>query len=180
MRGMFKQSGTSGTAGSGGGRTATPVVEAHRDRGVYACRAIPICQNGPCSPIDYSTKFAPVPGTAEGRKAAGAGSGAAVCFYFTGIGLFGAGCTQRWLRRWAGGKKEQLPPDDHWPQILTAIQAQRKVLRVTGIGGACLPRPLVLWDILLRRGFWTDLRVGFRKRAENVEGHAWLEFEGYH
>ena len=96
----------------------------------------------------------------------------------TGIGVLGAGRTQGWLRRWAsGGKPRQYPPDP-WTEILMAGRAQLRVRRATGIGGTCVPRSLTLWALLLRRGIPTDLRVGFRKSAGKVEGHAWIEFEG--
>lgn len=100
-------------------------------------------------------------------------------FISTGIRLFGAGRTQRWLRMWASrGKAEQPAPDDAWAEIMTARRTQRRVTRVTGIRGSCLPRSLTLWTLLLRRGLTTDLRVGFRKREGKVEGHAWVEFQG--
>ncbi len=52
------------------------------------------------------------------------------------------------------------------------------VKRATGLGGMCLARSLTLWTLLRRRGVETELRVGYRKRDEKIEGHAWLEYEG--
>jgi hypothetical protein len=96
----------------------------------------------------------------------------------TGIGLFGVGRTQGWLRCWASrGKPKQAQPDP-WAEILMARRAQRRATRVIGFGGTCLPRSLTLWSLLLRRGLQTDLRVGFRKLEGKVEGHAWVEFQG--
>ena len=39
-------------------------------------------------------------------------------------------------------------------------------------------RSLTLWTMLRRRGIPVDLRVGFRKRAGKIEGHAWVEYQG--
>jgi hypothetical protein len=52
------------------------------------------------------------------------------------------------------------------------------VKRATGLGGMCLARSLTLWTLLRRRGVEAELRVGYRKRDEKIEGHAWLEYEG--
>jgi hypothetical protein len=42
----------------------------------------------------------------------------------------------------------------------------------------CLPRSLVLWWLLLRRGIKCDLRIGVRKEAGRFEAHAWTEWRG--
>ncbi len=39
----------------------------------------------------------------------------------------------------------------------------------------CLPRSLVLWWLLRRRGIAADLRIGVRKEAGQFEAHAWVE-----
>jgi hypothetical protein len=61
--------------------------------------------------------------------------------------------------------------------IRMARRAQQRVKRATGILGPCLVRSLTLWAMLLRRGHPVNLRVGFRKRAGEIEGHAWVEYD---
>jgi hypothetical protein len=90
---------------------------------------------------------------------------------FRGIGV---PRTQSLLRRWAGaGRARQLAAG---AAIRRASRAQGIVKRNAGIGGNCLVRSLTLWTMLLRRGVPTDLRVGFRRRDSEIQGHAWLEY----
>jgi Transglutaminase-like superfamily len=42
----------------------------------------------------------------------------------------------------------------------------------------CLPRSLVLWWLLRRLGVPGELRIGVRKRAGQLEAHAWVEHGG--
>lgn len=43
----------------------------------------------------------------------------------------------------------------------------------------CLPRSLVLWWLLRRRGIETDLRIGVRRGKDHgFEAHAWVEYQG--
>jgi hypothetical protein len=83
---------------------------------------------------------------------------------------------QATLRRWAVHTKPAR--SSAADLIRDARRAQRIAKMLTGIGGNCLVRSLTLWAILLRRGLSTDLRIGFRKRDDRIEGHAWLEHEG--
>jgi hypothetical protein len=87
---------------------------------------------------------------------------------------FGVPRTQAMLRGWARAAKTGKTPE-YDLGIRYARRAQRIVKRNTGIAGNCLVRSLTLWAILLRRGLPTDLRVGFRKRDGQIEGHAWVE-----
>ena len=63
-------------------------------------------------------------------------------------------------------------------EIRNARRAQRIIQRNTRVSGNCLVRSLTLWAMLLRRGLPTDVRVGFRKRDNRIEGHAWIEHQG--
>ena len=94
----------------------------------------------------------------------------------TGAWIFGVPRIQGALRRWSSNA--QPAPANPQGIIHDARRAQRIVRMLTGLGGNCLIRSLTLWTILLRRGLATDLRVGFRKRDNRIEGHAWLEYEG--
>src|SRR5205807_5278478 len=42
----------------------------------------------------------------------------------------------------------------------------------------CLPRALVLWWLLRRRGIMSDLRIGVHKEAGQLTAHAWIELAG--
>lgn len=41
--------------------------------------------------------------------------------------------------------------------------------------GTCLEQSLVLWWLLRRQGICSSLRIGVRKRASELEAHAWVE-----
>jgi hypothetical protein len=42
----------------------------------------------------------------------------------------------------------------------------------------CLPRSLALWWLLRRQGIGAELRIGTRRHEDQLEAHAWVEFEG--
>jgi hypothetical protein len=99
---------------------------------------------------------------------------------FIGIAfrLAGVPGTQACLRWWSQGRTKQDSPSEPGAWIHRARRAQRMVKRGTGLGGLCLARSLTLWTLLRRRGVETELRVGYRKRGDKIEGHAWLEYTG--
>lgn len=79
--------------------------------------------------------------------------------------------TYRWLDRPLAGKAlEEIGPVSqsvnraahHWP----------------GFNPTCLPRSLVLWHLLRRRGAPAQLRIGVTKEGEQLSAHAWVENEG--
>ena len=37
---------------------------------------------------------------------------------------------------------------------------------------------MLLWWLLRRRGMESELRIGVRKKAEVLEAHAWVEYQG--
>ncbi len=95
-----------------------------------------------------------------------------------GVRVLGVGRTQSLLRRWAAAGSG--PSDSESPEnvIRTARQATRIVRRNVGLEGTCLVRSLTLWAVLIRRGVGVDLRVGFRRNDNQLEGHAWVEYQG--
>jgi hypothetical protein len=95
-------------------------------------------------------------------------------FIWLSFRCIGVPRTQSLLRRWAGAG--EVSPLAASAIIRRASRAQGIVKRNTGIGGNCLVRSLTLWTMLLRRGVPTDLRVGFRRRDREIQGHAWLEY----
>jgi hypothetical protein len=95
-----------------------------------------------------------------------------------GFRAIGVSRTQGNLRRWAtsGNNKtrEALPEEI----VLSARIAQDRARRWGGFEGTCLVRSLTLWALALRRHVEVDLLVGFRNRDGQIEGHAWVEFQG--
>jgi hypothetical protein len=43
---------------------------------------------------------------------------------------------------------------------------------------SCLPRALVLWVMLRRRGIHADLKIGVAKSVKDLNAHAWIESHG--
>jgi len=50
--------------------------------------------------------------------------------------------------------------------------------RGTGIIGRCLARSLLLFWLLKVRGEPVDLKIGVRRGADSIFGHAWIEQQG--
>jgi len=51
--------------------------------------------------------------------------------------------------------------------------------RLHPLRSSCLPRTIVLWSLLRRRGIEADVRIGVRCDTEGaVKAHAWLEWNG--
>jgi hypothetical protein len=84
----------------------------------------------------------------------------------------------RWLLRRAieGDQPTTVPGEPYEASaLLSSFQGASRdhVLRVS-----CLPRALALRKYLTRHGMPGDLRIGLRKNAGRLEGHAWLEDNG--
>ena len=57
---------------------------------------------------------------------------------------------------------------------MVAVACRRQPLR-----SSCLPRTIVLWSLLQRRGIATDVRIGARSNSQGeFQAHAWLEWNG--
>jgi len=59
---------------------------------------------------------------------------------------------------------------DQTVQLVETI-AGRHLTKIT-----CLPRALTITRLLGRRGIRTDLKMGLRREADIVKGHAWVEY----
>jgi hypothetical protein len=94
-----------------------------------------------------------------------------------GFHYLGVPRTQALLRSWALSHRHEKPQD--WAAaVRTSNRALQLLRRRKVIEGTCLSRSLILWAILLRQGIQTELRIGFRKQAGTIEGHAWIECDG--
>jgi len=96
-----------------------------------------------------------------------------------GFRCVGVARTQGYLRAWASAGKGSQSSAGATELIRSARRALRIVRTNTGIQGTCLTRSMALWAALLRLGVATDLRFGIRKRAGFIEGHAWVEHQGF-
>lgn len=86
--------------------------------------------------------------------------------------------TQLWLIRTSPGpvvpQTEQTRANVRRTAQMMAVACRRQPLRST-----CLPRSIVLWSLLRRRGIASDIRIGARTNSQGeFQAHAWLEWNG--
>jgi transglutaminase superfamily protein len=86
--------------------------------------------------------------------------------------------TQLWLTRNSRGaivpSTEQTRANVRRTAQVVAVACRRQPLR-----SSCLPRTIVLWSLLRRRGIVTDIRIGARSNSQGeFQAHAWLEWNG--
>jgi len=78
------------------------------------------------------------------------------------------------LRVFAKPSRAAAPPGDSRRCGQTAM----KMVSIAAVHGACqancLPRSLVTWALLRQQGFDPALRFGARRRAGEIEAHAWV------
>jgi hypothetical protein len=91
-----------------------------------------------------------------------------------GFRFLGVSSTQRHLHRWAAQTlaSSHDPAPCLRPAKLAASIARRNSPT------ACLSASMALWALLLRRGISSELRVGFRRQDDRMEGHCWVEYQG--
>lgn len=88
----------------------------------------------------------------------------------------GVSRTQGRLRSWALKGRATGKPDQ---RLLTLARRGTSLgRRLLRSDGTCLVRSMSIWAVLLRRGITTELRVGFRKQDNQIQGHAWVEYQG--
>lgn len=96
----------------------------------------------------------------------------------TSLKTVGLQRTQSWLTRNSFGpmvpQTEQTQANVRRAAQMVAVACRRHPLRSN-----CLPRTIVLWSLLRRRGIDADVRIGVRRDTEGaVKAHAWLEWNG--
>jgi hypothetical protein len=70
--------------------------------------------------------------------------------------------------------------DDRAEDLIRATSRMVRLAAARGIGRpSCLPRSMVLWFLLGRRGILAELRVGARKQGAQMQAHAWVEWHGF-
>ena len=95
----------------------------------------------------------------------------------TSLKTLGLRRTQSWLVRNSRGlvpPTEQTRVNVRRIAQMVAVACRRQPLR-----SSCLPRTVVLWSLLRRRGIATDIRIGARSDSQGeFQAHAWLEWNG--
>ena len=96
----------------------------------------------------------------------------------TSLKTVGLRRTQSWLARNSLGpmvpRTGQTRANVRRAAQMVAVACRRHPLR-----SSCLPRTVVLWSLLRRRGIDTNVRIGVRGDTEaNFQAHAWLEWNG--
>ncbi len=96
----------------------------------------------------------------------------------TSLKTVGLQRTQSWLARNAlvpmRPATEQTRADVRRAVHMVAAACRRHPVR-----SSCLPRTIVLWSLLRRRGIGADVRIGVRYNTQGqFEAHAWLEWNG--
>jgi transglutaminase superfamily protein len=96
----------------------------------------------------------------------------------TSLKTLGLRRTQSWLTRNSLGpmvpSTEQTRTNVRRAAQMVAVACRRRPLP-----SSCLPRTIVLWSLLRRRGIATDVRIGARSNSQGeFQAHAWLEWNG--
>lgn len=89
----------------------------------------------------------------------------------TSLRVAGFQRSYRWLYRPVGSESN----DDI---IMVSRSVERAAQNIPGFSPTCLPRSLVLWHLLRRRGAPAQLQIGVAKRKGQFAAHAWVENEG--
>lgn len=73
-------------------------------------------------------------------------------------------------------------PRDAGAADLLDAERVAQLAAVAGIHGlvraTCLPRALAVYGVLRRRGLQPELKLGVRRKDQEIEAHAWVELEG--
>ena len=96
----------------------------------------------------------------------------------TSLKTLGLRRTQSWLSGNSLGPvvppTEQTRGNVRRAAKMVAVACRRQPLR-----SSCLPRTIVLWSLLRRRGIATDIRIGASSNSQGeLQAHAWLEWNG--
>jgi hypothetical protein len=96
----------------------------------------------------------------------------------TSLKTVGLRRTQSWLGR--NGLGPTVPSTEQTrANVRRAVQMVAVACRRQPLRSSCLPRTIVLWNLLRRRGIATDVRIGARSNSQGeFQAHAWLEWNG--
>lgn len=90
------------------------------------------------------------------------------------------------FRRWKSFLVKFTPANNSTePVTAESLKCARRFARMVAAAseegifhGKCLPRSMVLWWFLLRRGMPAELQIGGRRASAGFEAHAWVEIAG--
>lgn len=82
------------------------------------------------------------------------------------------------LSRTASKVSWQLPDQDKHAQLRLLRRILRWAARYAPLNNYCLAQSLTLWWLLRCHGIQGDLCIGVRLVDDNLEAHAWVEYEG--
>jgi len=96
----------------------------------------------------------------------------------TSLKTVGLRRTQWWLTR--NSLSPLVPPTEQTrAKVRRAAQMLAVACRLHPLRSSCLPRTIVLWSLLRRRGIDADIRIGARSDSNGeFQAHAWLEWNG--
>jgi hypothetical protein len=96
----------------------------------------------------------------------------------TSLKTVGLRRTQSWLTRNFLGP--MVPTIEQTrASVRRAAQMMAVACRVQPLRSSCLPRTVVLWSLLRRRGIGADVRIGVRCDSNGeFRAHAWIEWNG--
>lgn len=92
-----------------------------------------------------------------------------------GLAVAGLGGTQRWLAARAPAGDKTMDDPSPWQRRAVALMRVSRRIPDT----RCLARSLTLWWWMRANGLDPELRMGVRPGTGGIEGHAWVECDGY-
>lgn len=96
----------------------------------------------------------------------------------TSLKALGLRRTQSWLAR-NSVRPTVLSAEQTRASVRRAAQMVAVACRRQPLRSSCLPRTIVLWNLLRRRGIATEVRIGARSNNQGeFQAHAWLEWNG--
>jgi Transglutaminase-like superfamily len=94
----------------------------------------------------------------------------------TSLKTVGLRRTQSWLTR-NSVEPTVRPTEQTRANVRRAAQMLAVACRLHPLRSSCLPRTIVLWSLLRRRGIETDIRIGVRSDSKKeFQAHAWIEW----
>ena len=87
----------------------------------------------------------------------------------------------KWSRAFLGKRVPEVEnvPEDTALQIAQSVASMVSAAANHGVYRAnCLPRSLLTWWLLQRKGISAELNIGVNTQAGSMDAHAWVEYKG--
>lgn len=95
-----------------------------------------------------------------------------------GLRLFGLTRLNEMASRWFASRQSEAPALDSTARARVIARLVQIAARSGLYRGNCLTQSLTLLWLLQREGIPSELRIGVRKDAGELEAHAWVEVSG--